>query len=159
MKRIFTRIIELSVRLSARLRSMATGIKEAVQRRARILSPEGNLRLVSLSDYLHQLKAEPQRGSINAGFIETLFVGVILLVVMITFLWQQGIPEIISATSNTSAMTAAGADAATVNWASFIGKAVVIFLLIAALIVAARMARGGGSATGSIRRRVRRSRR
>lgn len=146
-----------------RLQSLACwfkGVKTFFQVRMAFmrLSLSGNLR-ESLTAYFSQLKAEaklnPQAG-FSVAWLEAMIVGIILLVVVIQFLVQQGIPEIISSSSNTTALEAAGADAATVGWVGFIGRAVVIFLLIGALIVGIRIATGGGM--GSVSRRFRRKR-
>lgn len=136
------------------LRRLCRGIVKAVTVRARLLSPAGNLRLVSLPVYLKQVH-ELEGGFISVQWLEGIFVGVILLVVLITFLWQQGIPEVIEATSNTTALTDAGATSAQVNWATWIGGAIVIFLFIGALIMGIRIAmnKGGASGGGGGRRR------
>lgn len=84
-----------------------------------------------------------------------LFVGVIVLVMIITFLWQTGIPEVISATSNTTALEAAGATQTQINWAVFIGGTIIILLFLAALIMAFKMVPGlsGGGGGGRRSRR------
>lgn len=95
--------------------------------------------------------ARSQLGAINAGWLEGIFVSIILLVVLVTFMWQQGLPMLIESTSNTTALEDAGATAAQVNWVVFIGGAIVIFCLIGVLIVGLRVAlggRGGGGGGG-----------
>lgn len=99
-----------------------------------------------------------QRGAISTGWLESIFVGIILLVVLVTFLLQQGLPELLSATSNTTALTDAGATAAQVNWVTFIGSAIFIFFLLGLLIIGIRVATGGSGSTGGSKRRWRRSR-
>ena len=101
-----------------------------------------------------QLSSE--RGAISTGWLEGLFVGIILLVVLITFLWQTGIPMVIEATSNTTALTNAGATASQVSWATFIGGAIVIFIFVGALIMGIRIATGGGGGGGGGGRKRRR---
>ena len=101
-----------------------------------------------------QLSSE--RGTISTGWLEGIFVGIILLVVLITFLWQTGIPMVIEATSNTTALTNAGATASQVSWATFIGGAIVIFIFVGALIMGIRIATGGGGGGGGGGRKRRR---
>lgn len=100
-----------------------------------------------------------ETGSISVGMLESIFVGVILLVILITYLWQQGLPEIISATGNTTALENAGATANQLSWIEFIGGAIVIFLLIGVLVIGIRMASAGGARSGGGGRRWRRRRR
>jgi hypothetical protein len=147
------------VRAVAWLRVKIERVNSAITFRSRLLMPGGSLRL-NLSEYFAAIKAATaeQRGAISVQWLEGIFVGVILLVVLVTFLWQQGIPEIISATSNTTAMTEAGATSAQISWVGFIGGAIVIFLLIGTLIIGIRVATGGSGGGGGGGRAFRRRR-
>lgn len=106
-----------------------------------------------------RLARDGQRGAISVYWIEALFIGIVLLVVVIQFLLQQGLPMIISAGSNTTALTAAGASAAQVSWVTFIVGAIVIFMLVGLLVIGIRVAMGAnGGGGGGGRRRGRRRR-
>lgn len=110
-----------------------------------------------LAEYITGLKTNPQAG-FSIAWLETIFVGVVLLIVLVTFLLQQGLPQLLSASSNTTALVAAGADATTISWVGFISKIVVVFMLIGVLIIGIRVAMGGvgGGGGGGHRRRGRR---
>lgn len=162
MKGFITRIRRLCMRIQGiPLTGKRWWLKflNTVERRCRLLSPQGDLRLISLSCYLRELRFD-QRGAISVQWLEAAFIGVILLVVLIQFLWQQGIPAIIEATSNTTALVAAGATPTQINWATFIGGVIIIMLLIGALVMGVRVAVGGSGGGGGGRsgRRYRRKR-
>lgn len=106
-----------------------------------------------LAEALGLLRTLPkgQTGAISALALESIFVGIVLLIVLIQFLLQQGLPELIRVSNNTTALVAAGADASTITWVSFISKVVVIFLLIGVLVIGIRVAlagKGGGGGGG-----------
>lgn len=138
MKEILRRIVAPLVGLRGRF------IAWASSRVAALRGQTSSLRLT--------LSETGQTGSMNTGWLEAMFVGVILIAVLIQFMWQQGIPLIISSTANTTALTAAGATGAQVQWVTFIGGVVVILMLVAVLIMAIRATIGKGSGGNSYRR-------
>lgn len=107
----------------------------------------------TVSDYM----ANPERGAINVQSIGAIFVGIVLLTMVITFLWQTGLPEIVTATNNTTAMEAAGATASQISWMTFAGGAIVILLIVGAIMFALRSTNlFGGSGGGRPRWRRKR---
>lgn len=162
MEGINTQIRRLLAGFSRRSVAWLRGVKASFQVRVEAMrlslrgGPEG-----CLPRYLLTLRQmHPEQAGFSTAWLEALIVGIILLVVVIQFLWQQGIPAVISATGNTTALTEAGATSAQVSWVTFIGGAIVIFLLIGALIIGIRVSTSGmGSGGGGGRRRRGRRRR
>lgn len=134
-------------------RSCST-VKAGIMRRVRVLNPQGNLRLVSLPTYLRELQTN-QVGAVSFGMLETLFASVVLIVVVIIFLYQQGLPMIIEATSNTTALTEAGATADQVSWAEFAGYILVIVLIVGLILLGIRSMKMGGGGQARWRRKRR----
>ena len=107
----------------------------------------------TVSEYM----ANPERGAINAQTIGGIFVGIVLLTMVITFLWQTGLPEIITATSNTTALSDAGATSSQIGWVTFAGGAIVILLIVGAIMFGVRATNlFGGSGGGRPRWRRKR---
>lgn len=126
-------------------------VRKAVERRVALLRPDETRPFhLEFSRYFQTLNAE-QRGAVNVKALEAVFVGVILLVVLITFMLQQGLPMILSASSNTTALEDAGATTTQTGWVTFIGGAIFIFFLVGLLIWGIRTAMpstGGGGGGG-----------
>ena len=107
----------------------------------------------------HMKLLHTEEAGFSTGKMEALFIGIILLVIVIQFLFQQGLPMVLTATSNTTAMESAGATAAQLSWVSYIGSAIVIFLLVALLIMGIRTGLGSSGGGGGGKRGGRRRRR
>ena len=105
-----------------------------------------------------EFMSDPERGAMNIQSIGGIFVGIVLLTMVITFLWQTGLPELVTATSNTTAMEAAGATSSQISWMTFAGGAIVILLIVGAIMFAVRSTNLFGGSGGGGRSRWRRKR-
>jgi len=133
--------------------------RSGLMRRVYLLAPGGNPRnMISPVKYWKALDAN-QVGAITGEAVASFFVVVVLIVVLIIFVWQQGGPMMIEATSNTTALTDAGATAQQVSWFTWAGGALLIILVIAVFIWGVRSLLNPGSGAGMSRGGGRRRRR
>jgi len=97
-----------------------------------------------------------QRGAMNTNILMTFFFAIIIIVALITYLWQEGLPQILTATSNTTALTAAGATTSQLNWITMIGGLVFLVIILGLLQYVFGIFGGGGGKGGGKRWRRKR---
>jgi len=104
--------------------------------------------------------AVKQGGFTSVQALLSIFFGIVLVIVLITYMWQTGLPEVISATGNTTALEDAGATASQISWITIFGGLIFLVLLFAVIyFVIKSVGIGGGGGSGGRRRFYRRKRR
>lgn len=115
---------------------------------------------LAFSGYVAELKAHgSQAGFASINTIYGIVFGIVLVVFLISWIWQEGLPQIITATGNTTALETAGATTSQLNLITLLGGLLVLIILFGAVAFAIRSVGGGGGSSGGGKRRWYRRRR